>query len=410
MEQIAARIQQALAESSAPAWLFYGFRDQEPLASRILGFAPDAHFTRRWFYLVPAAGHPIKLVHRIESGVLDHLEGEKKLYLSWQELTAQLKELLKGFPEVAMQYSPKNAIPYVSRIDAGTAELVEDCGARLLSSGDLVQRVEAVWTPKQIDQHRDTAQMLARIVQAAYRKAYQDISSGRPCSELAVQVFILEQFERHGLETDSAPIVACNENSSNPHYQPHGEISAPLRPNDFLLIDAWAKPASAHSVYADITWTAFLGERPPKEMARLFRLVRQARDQGVRFLQECRQRGRFCQGWEVDDAVRAVIDAAGFGAQFIHRTGHNLGREVHGNGVNFDNLEAHDTRQVLPGTCNTIEPGVYLDRFGIRSEINVCVLEDRVEVTTPRQQELLSFSAVDGAVQGRILASGHLPS
>ncbi len=398
-----ARIQQALVELAVPAWLFYGFRDQEPIAPRILGFPTDAHFTRRWFYLVPASGQPTKLVHRIEPAVLDHLEGKKRFYLSWQELEAGLKDVLKDLPQVAMQYSQRNAIPYVSRVDAGIAELVQYCGPRLLSSGDLVQRFEAVWTLQQVEQHRRTARTLAGIVRAAYQKAYRDVSSGRSSSELAVQEFILDRFEREGLRTDASPIVAANENSANPHYQPHGEASAPLHADDFLLIDAWAKPDSADGVYADITWVAFLGEHPPEDLVKRFEVVREARDRGVRFLQEYRQQGRVCQGWEVDDAVRAAIDAAGFGAQFIHRTGHNLGQEVHGNGVNFDNLETHDTRQVLAGTCNTIEPGIYLKRHGIRSEINVCVLEDRVEVTTPSQQELMSFSARDGTMKGEIL-------
>ena len=397
------RIQQALVELAIPAWLFYGFRDQEPIAPRILKFPADAHFTRRWFYLVPASGQPAKLVHRIEPGVLDHLAGEKRLYLSWQELESGLKDLLQGVSQVAMQYSQRNAIPYVSRVDAGMAELVQHCGPGLLSSGDLVQRFEAVWTPQQVEQHRRTARTLGEIIEAAFQRAYREVSSGGPSSELAVQDFILDRFEREGWTTDTSPIIAANENSANPHYQPHGEISAPLHPNDFLLIDAWAKPDSADGVYADMTWVAFLGERPPDDLVTHFQVVRAARDRGVLFLEECRQEGRVCQGWEVDDAVREVIDKAGLGAQFIHRTGHNLGQEVHGNGVNFDNLETHDTRQVVAGLCNTIEPGVYLKRYGIRSEINVCVGEDQVEVTTPSQQELMSFSAQDGSVQGKIL-------
>jgi Xaa-Pro dipeptidase len=384
------QIQEALKRAQTPAWLFFGFHDNDPIGVRILEFGPGYHATRRWFYLVPAEGEPVKLVHRIESAMLDHLPGRKLTYLRWEEMQAQLKRLLDGVEQVAMQYSEMGAIPYISRVDAGIADLIRSLGKDILSSGNLIQEFEAVWTPGQLENHRRAAGHLARIARAAFRQAAEEINSRESSDEYSIQQYILENFQASGLVTDSAPIVAVNRNSADPHYQPSAERHAEIKKGDLLLIDLWAKMNEPDAVYADITWMGYLGRRVPDNYRSAFELVRQARDRGVRFIREELQSGTFPAGFRVDDAVRGVIEKAGFGEYFVHRTGHNLGQEVHGNGVNFDNLETHDTRLAGPGVGCTIEPGIYLDDFGIRSEIDIYISDSDVEVTTESQDSILT--------------------
>ena len=392
MKKLIADIQKALTEFQVPAWLFYGFRDLDPIALRILRFGRDFHGTRRWFYLVPARGEPVKLVHHIESAALDHLPGRKEVYLQWEGLHLQLAAILRDVPAVAMQYSENNAIPYVSRVDAGTVERVRSNQTDVISSGDLIQRFESVWTEAQLQQHLASAQVLASIAAAAFERAADEIRRRGESSERTLQEFILKRFQEEGWVTSSPPIVAADENSADPHYQPTEKKYSTIHKEQFLLIDLWAKPDDTDSVYADITWTGFLGEVVPKQHGEIFDIVRRARDQGVEFLRQRMKAGNPPQGWEVDDAVRALVREAGYDQYFVHRTGHNLGREVHGNGVNFDNLETHDTRRIIPGITCTIEPGIYLENFGVRSELNVYIAEDGPKVTTPLQDEILTFS------------------
>ena len=389
-QQLIDRIQEALRELHIPAWLLYGFHDRDPIALRILQFKADQLATRRWFYLIPAQGEPQKLVHRVEAVMLDHLPGNKEIYLQWEQLQNGLKGLLKGVPKVAMQFSENNAIPYFSHVDAGTVDLIRSLNTEVISSGDLIQRFEAVWSDEQLSGHRATALALTSIVQAAFKEASTAVSTGDETNEWAIQQFILDRFQEAGLETEHSPIVAVNENSADPHYQPTEQKFSRVQPGDFLLIDLWARSREPDSVYADITWNAYLGPEVPDRIKEVFQVVRQARDRGGEFLRECFQADRLPRGWEVDDAVRETIRQAGYADVFVHRTGHNLGRELHGNGVNFDNLETHDTRLVIPGIACTIEPGIYLEReFGIRSEINVFLSEEGPEVTTPPQEELV---------------------
>lgn len=398
-----ARIQELLREARIPAWLFFDFRGSDDIACRILGLDPHAHATRRWFCLVPAEGSPVKLVHRIEAGRLDHLPGEKRVYLPWHSLESHLREMLAPFSRVAMQYSPRGAIPYVARVDGGTLELVRSCGPEVVTSADLVQRLESVWSEAQTAGHRRAASLLTRIVGEAFEFTAARIQSQGRASEWEVQQFILERFRKEGLETDFPPIVAVNANSGNPHYAPTQERHDLIGRGDFLLIDLWARLSTASGagpaeetgaagsdepVFADITWVGYCGEAVPERVGQVFDVVRRARDEGFRLLQ-ARFRERLpVAGFEVDDAVRAVIREAGYGDFFIHRTGHNLGTAVHGNGVNFDNLETHDTRLFLPGLACTIEPGVYLQDFGVRSEINVYWGSEGPEITTPPQEEV----------------------
>ena len=389
-QQLIDRIQETLRELHIPAWLLYGFHDRDPIALRILQFKADQLATRRWFYLIPAQGEPQKLVHRIEAAMLDHLPGNKEVYLQWEKLQNGLKGLLKGVPTVAMQFSENNAIPYFSHVDAGTVDLVRSCNTEVVSSGDLLQHFEAVLSSQQLSGHRATALALTSIVQAAFKEAATTVSANGETNEWSIQRFILNRFKEAGLETEHAPIVAVNENSADPHYQPTEQKFSGIKLGDFLLIDLWARSREPESTYADITWNAYLGPEVPDRIQEVFQAVHRARDRGVEFLRECFQADHLPRGWEVDDAVRETIRQAGYADFFVHRTGHNLGQELHGNGVNFDNLETHDTRLVIPGIACTIEPGIYLEgEFGIRSEINVFLSEEGPEVTTPPQGELV---------------------
>ena len=382
-------MQDALRRQAVPGWLFYGFQQIDPLALRILGFREDAHISRRWFYLVPDRGEPRKLVHRIEAFQLDHLPGSQRVYLKWSELKSELARLLSRHDRVAMQYSPECGIPYVSRIDAGTVELVRSTGVEVIPSADLIQLFESVLTARQAEQHRETARALTEIVNDTFQGTAEKIRSGQSLLEHEVQQSILTALEDRGLVWDHAPIVAVNAHSGNPHYSPPAEGSGRISIGDFLLIDLWARPPAG--VYADITWTAFLGPTVPDPIEQAFDIARRARDRGVEFLDETLASGREVEGWQVDDQVRAVIEEAGFGSFFVHRTGHNIGRDVHGSGVNFDNIETHDTRKVIPGVLCSVEPGIYLEDFGVRTEINVLAGHQGVEVTTLPQERIVTF-------------------
>jgi Xaa-Pro aminopeptidase len=390
-EALINKIQRTLRGSDIPGWLFYDFRLSDPIAYQTLHLDPNTHPTRRWFYFIPAEGQPHKLVHRIESTKLDSLPGVKSEYLRWQELESSLARMLKGYSRVAMQYSKGNAIPYVSYVDAGTVEMIRGCGIEVVSSADVIQRLDAVCDPLQLDQHRQAARAITTIVQQAFEETANRIRLAGRTTEFEIQQFILNQFEEEGLVTDFPPIVGVNQNSADPHYCPLESQSSDIQSGDFLLIDLWARVPGDLSIFADITWTAIFDAKPPEEIDQVFQIVRQARNRGVEFLQESFSKGAAVQGYEVDNAVREVIRTAGLSEHFAHRTGHSLGREVHGSGVNFDNLETQDTRQVIPGLLCTIEPGVYLSDFGVRSEINIYIAEDGPEITTPPQDSILAI-------------------
>jgi Xaa-Pro aminopeptidase len=390
-EQLIARIQEHLRSLEVPAWLFYDFRKSDSIAYQILNLDTDSHPTRRWFYLVPASGTPQKLVHRIESDKLDQLPGEKHVYVRWEELEAGLERILNGYRSIAMQYSPKGAIPYVSMVDGGILELIRGLAIEVTSSADLIQHFESILTEHQIETHRTAAQAITTFVQDAFAETQQRISDKGATDEYQIQQYLMERFRNADMETDYPPIVAVNENSGNPHYCPTAESCKKIRAGDFLLIDLWAKKNQPESAYADITWTAFFGEPIPEEILSVFKVVKRARDRGVEFLRTELGSGNSVQGWQVDDVVRGVISAAGYSDFVLHRTGHNIGREVHASGVNFDNFETHDTRLVLAGMTCTIEPGIYLKDFGVRSELNILIEADGPVVTTPTQDSLLQF-------------------
>jgi Xaa-Pro aminopeptidase len=382
-------IQEALRESTLDGWLFFDHHRRDPLAYRILGIGGDAQVTRRWYYFVPAQGEPRKLVHRIESGALDSLPGRKDSYSSWADQQNKLGGLLSGCSRVAMQYSPNCAIPYVSLVDAGTLELVRQNGVEVVSSADLIQRFEARWTEAQVELHLEAGKLVDRTRGEAFELVRERLRSDAAVSEYEVQQFIRDRFEQAGLVTDHGPIVGVNENASNPHYEPSSEHSAHINRGDVLLIDLWAKLDKPDAVYYDITWTGFCGETIPDRVQTVFEVVRDARKRACDYvIRKTAARESFA-GFEVDDVARGYIAQQGFGDHFFHRTGHSIGAEVHGTGANMDNLESHDERRVIAGTCFSVEPGVYLPEFGIRSEVNVYVGDGWARVTGEQQDALV---------------------
>jgi Xaa-Pro aminopeptidase len=388
-------MRRALAAAGLDGWLFYDFRGLDPIARKVLGLDPARTGTRRWFYWLPARGEPGKLVHAIEPGMLDALPGEKVIYLSWQSLGEGLKKVLGGARRVAMQYSPRNDVPYVSRVDAGTVELVRGLGVEIVSSADLVQSFDATLSPEQLASHRRAAVFLRALIDEIFAKVSADVRAGRPLTEKAIQDFMDARIKEGGLTYDHGAIVAVNDHAANPHFSVPETGSAPIKKGDLLLIDVWAKEAARGSIYADITWTAFVGERVPPEIDAVFKVVREARDAAVASAREAFRAGRAIHGFEVDRVARGVIAAAGHGERFIHRTGHSIHEEGHGNGANIDDLETHDTRLLLPRTLFSIEPGIYLPgHFGIRSEVNVYHTGSDAEVTgPPHQMELRGLLA-----------------
>jgi Xaa-Pro dipeptidase len=387
-------VQRALKEEQLDGWLLYDFHGSNPIASRLAGLASSGKMaTRRWYYLVPATGAPRGLVHAIERHNLDDLPGEKRAYAGREQLAEGLRDLLRGVKRVAMEYSACNAIPYVSRVDAGTIEAVRACGTDVVSSGDLAQRFEAVWTDAVLATHVKASEALYRIKDRAFELVRQRLGAAASLTEIEVQDAMLGWFRDEGVIADDAPLVAAQENAGNPHYMPTRTAHRAIRPNELLLLDLWGKLPTPGAVFADITWVGFTGSRVPDEIQAAFAAIRGGRDAAIDLVESAVREGRELRGFEVDRACRAVIEGAGFGAQFIHRTGHSLGEQVHGNGVHMDDYETHDDRRLLPGTGFTIEPGVYTDRYGVRTEINMFVGEREARVTGPRQQHITMLNA-----------------
>jgi Xaa-Pro dipeptidase len=382
-------VQRALREERLDGWLLYDFHGSNPIAVRLAGLHGRPHLTtRRWYYLIPAAGTPRKLVHAIERQTLDALPGERLVYGHRAQLEDGLTQLLTGMRRVAMEYSPHCAIPYLSRVDAGTAEAVRARGVEILSSGDLVQAFEARWSPAQLASHQAAADALYRIKDRALAAAADALARQVPLSEYDLQQQMVSWFEDEGLVSDSAPVVAVGPSAGDPHYLPEAGRSRPIVPGEVLLLDLWGKRREPGAIFADITWVAVTGRRVPDEVARVFRAVIDARDTAVRLVDDAARRGEDLRGWEVDRAARQVLEDAGYGSAVLHRTGHSLGETVHGNGGHLDDFETHDERRLLPGIGFTVEPGLYFETFGIRSEINVYRGDGEAVVTGPRQMAI----------------------
>ncbi|MGA7907732.1 MAG: Xaa-Pro peptidase family protein [Candidatus Sulfotelmatobacter sp.] len=385
-----AAIQAALRERNIDAWLFYDHHHRDPIAYRTLGLPAGQMVTRRWFYLVPAEGEPVKLVHKIEAGHLDSLPGKKLQYSGWQELFDNLKAMLSSSRDIAMQYSPNNIVFYVSLVDGGTIDLLRGLGKNVVSSADLVAQFEATWSEEQIKSHFAARDAIDAITAGAFQEIGKRARNGGT-TEYAIQQWFMEAFGRENIVTDDPPIVAANANAGNPHYEPRGDRPAPIREGDLVLLDVWGKKNTPGAVYYDITWMGFVGAAPSGRMHEIFTVVRDARDAGVKTVIDAVNAGRRIAGWEVDRATRGHIQKAGYGDYFIHRTGHSIGTEVHANGANMDDLEIHDERQILPNSCFSIEPGIYLPEFGVRSEVNVLVRAKSAEVTGKIQREIVTI-------------------
>ncbi len=389
-------IQAALRESALDGWLFYDHHHRDPIAARILSLDPNAHITRRWYYFIPASGEPRKLVHRIEQARLDSLPGAKTQYSSWQELHAGLKDLLQNQKRIAMQYSPNNDIMYVSMVDAGTVEFLRSLGKEVVTSADLVSQFEAVLTEDQIASHSAAQRAIDLILVGAWAEIARCL---RPPSgggtghftEFDLVAWLREAMHREGLVWENGPDVSVNANTSDQHYEPTAERASPIREGDFLLIDIWGRLDTPTSVFYDVTWTGVIGREPSKKEQLVFDTVRRARDAAISAVESAFAQDRPIYGFEADDAARSVIREAGFGDFFVHRTGHNIAHEIHGSGAHLDNLETHDIRRILPHTCFSVEPGIYLPEFGVRSEINMITRPGKAWVTGRIQQELVQI-------------------
>lgn len=391
LEEIAA----ALAEESIDGWLFYDFHHSDPLAYRILGLSSEGITTRRWFCYVPAAGAPCALTSAVEAERLAGLGVETAVYRSADEMVAALRTMLTGARRIAMDYSPLGAIPYVARVDAGTVELIRSLGVEVASAADLIQRFEARLTPAQLDGHRRAAAAVRGVVDETFGEIARRLRNREPVSEYSAQQFVMARFAALGLIVEDPPIVAVNANAAMPHFGPSMENDTPIRRGDLVLLDLWAKERTEDSVYADLTWMAYAGERVPEEPARVFSIVAEARDTAVEFVRARIAAGEIVRGEEADRVARGVIARAGFGPQFLHRTGHSIGREVHGTGANLDSLETHDHRTLIDRTCFSVEPGIYLPgRFGVRSELDMTIENGRAEVSAaPAQREIVALLA-----------------
>jgi Xaa-Pro dipeptidase len=382
-------IQAAIRDEGLDGWLFFDHHRRDPLAYRVLQFTPDSPVTRRWYYYIPAHGEPQGLVHKIEARTLDGLPGHCKTYADWNGLIEALRGMLGGAKRVAMQYSPNCAVPYVAMVDAGTVELVRGLGVEVATSANLIQYFESRWSKEQLESHLEAGRRVDRVRREAFERIGAKQRANERVTEWDMKEFILGRYREEGLIIEHGPDVAVNANASNPHYEPKQDACSEIKKDDIVLIDMWAKLDRADSVYYDITWIGFCGATPPAAFERVFTVVREARDKAVKRVQDAVAAKRDLRGYEVDDAARAHIREQGFGEYFFHRTGHSIGIEIHGAGANMDNLETHDERKVIPWTCFSVEPGIYLPEFGVRSEVNVFVDENSARVTGEIQQKIV---------------------
>lgn len=388
-----ARIQQALRERKLGGWLLCDFHNRDHLSIRVLGLDPTKLTSRRWFYFIPAKGEPRKLVHSVEKLKLESLPGPRSVYLPWEQLHTSLRKILGSPKKIAMQYSPKNNNPYVSMVDAGTVELVKSFGHKVVSSADLVQLFEALISEEGYRLHKEAGVIVDRIRAEAFGQIRNAVAANTGLTEYDVQQFIMRRFKEESLVTADPPMVGTNDHPANPHFETSPENARQFKSGDTVLIDLWAKKNVPGGIYYDITWVGYIGSEPTSRYREAFATVKNARNTAIRFITQKFAKGQPCYGWQVDDACRAVVKKAGYGKYFVHRTGHSIGEEVHGNGVNIDNLETKDERQIMPGSCFSIEPGVYFEgEMAVRSEINMFVRHDGVpEVTGEMQEELVKI-------------------
>ena len=390
-------IQSALQKANLDGWLFYDFHNRDAIAARVLKMDTNRFASRRWYYFIPSNGEPQKLVHKIEPWRCDHLPGEKHIYLAWQEQHALLKSLLGTAKTIAMQYSPQNAIPYVSIVDAGTVELLRDFGIKIVSSADLVGQFEAHLSMEDFASHQQSGHIMQSVKDATFAEIKKQILADKNPLEVEIQNFMHQLMHKNNLFWEDGPVVAINEHAADPHFEPTNENSFPMQEGDLVLLDLWAKDKKPGSIYYDITWMGYIGDKVPEKLEEIFQIIRSGRDAALEFIQTSFAQNKKIYGWQVDDVCRNVIAKAGYGDYFSHRTGHNIGEEVHGNGVHIDNLETKDERIILPGTCFSIEPGIYLphEKIGFRTEIDVFVTDEgQVDVTGPMQENIIPILSI----------------
>ena len=383
-------IQKTLTDFKLNGWLFSDYRGNDPLGKRILNLSNHVRHTRRWYYFIPQSGVPMKIVHSIERDILDSLPGKKIVYMGWQEMEAKLKSLFNPGARIAVQYSPNNAIPYVSRLDAGTYELLHSFKLKLISSADLLQLFVAKWTDSQLNTHKNAARQLYEVVENTFRYVKRKVKGHQEINELKTQKYVMTEIKRRGLIFDHVPIVAVGKNSGIPHYYPSPDRNDPVYRGSLLQLNLWAKEKGESAVYAIIAWVGYIGDQVPAEYSEKFKLICDARDSAVKYIDSAMKKGKAIHGWEVDEMVRNHLAEQGYDSYFLHRTGHSIGRQVHDTGVNIDNLETRDERQIIAKTCFTIEPALYFSDYGMRTEINVFVDSKGAHVyTQPIQTEIV---------------------
>lgn len=388
------KIQKALKELNIDGWLFYDFHNRDAIAARILGRDRNKMATRRWYYYIPAEGEPKKLVHRIETAQLDMLPGEKFIYLPWQQQHELLKKILGNAKKIAMQYSPNNAIPYVSIVDGGTIDLIRSFGIEVVSSADLVSKFESYLDEQDRQSHFEAGEIVQKIKDEAFREIARRIKSGNNPTEYEIMLFMQEMMRANNLTFGDGPIVAVNEHAADPHFEPTPENTFTMKEGDLVLIDVWAKINKPRGIYYDITWMGYIGTEIPEKIDKIFKIATSARDAALNFVKNNLENDKPVRGCDVDDICRKVIVDAGYGEYFTHRTGHNIGEEVHGNGTHIDNLETKDERYLIHGSCFSIEPGIYIpeEKIGFRTEIDVFIDDDgKVHVAGPIQQEIIKI-------------------
>jgi Xaa-Pro dipeptidase len=382
-------IQAALREEGLDGWLFFDHHHRDPLAYRVLQFTPGSMVSRRWYYFVPANGEPRGLVHKIESVTLQELPGKAAMYAEWSGMVSRLRELLGGAKKIAMQYSPNCAVPYVAMVDAGTIELVRGLGVEIVTSANLIQLFEAKWSQDQLESHVEAGRRIDGVRRAAFQRIGAKQKAGERVTEWDIKQFILDRYKEQNIFIDHGPDVAVNANATNPHYDPKQDACSEIKSGDKVLIDMWGKLDQPRSVYYDITWVGYCGDAAPSEMERVFDVVKGGRDRAIQRVKDAVAAKKQLLGFEVDDAARGYIREQGFGEYFFHRTGHSIGEEIHGTGANMDNFETHDERRVIPWTCFSIEPGIYLPEFGVRSEIDMFVDDSSARVTGEMQEQIV---------------------
>jgi Xaa-Pro aminopeptidase len=385
-------IQSALKKYGLDGWLFYDFHNRDAIAARILKMDTKRFASRRWFYYIPASGEAQKLVHSIEPWRCDHLPGKKNIYLPWQQQHQLLKEILGNAKKIAMQYSPNNAIPYVSIVDGGTIDLVRSFGVEVVSSADLVSIFESHLSMEDYASHCRASESMQMIKDSAFKEIARRIKAGDNPTEYEIYEYMLDLYKQENMIAEDGPIVAINEHAADPHFEPRKDITTKIKEGDLVLIDLWAKKNEPGSIYYDITWMGYVGKEVPEKIENIFQIARKGRNAALDLVVKRFAEGKPVCGMEVDDACRKVIEDAGYGKYFIHRTGHNIGEEVHGNGCHIDNLETKDERVIIPGTCFSVEPGIYMpdEKLGFRTEIDVFVTDEgKVEVSGKQQDAVI---------------------